>query len=707
MISMLFSQIMQSLWFYFIFSIFSVVGIYFTYKLFPHNFSLAYFSAKVLGLSIFGIFIWLLASLKILNYQNNILIVLLFIMAICSGVVWLFKTLKQQHGREEKFKILKNILTLEVISLVLYVGYLVIRSYNPAAYGTERFMDMALLNSSLKTETFPFIDPWYAGKFVNYYYFGHYLSSIITKLSGLSSFFAYNFAIGILYTSSFMLSGLLVYEIIKSKIFAGLAGFFVTTAGSIFYSGCVINTWLKDLPICSYASSTRLYTPSYIINEIPSYSFTVGDLHAHFLALPFFILNLILIYSLVKSEKPRVLHMLSLLFSLTASALINPSDATTLALILTIFWIYRVYQLFKNRSSALKFIKSEQFRPWLSIALFLMFGVVILTLPFLFSFTSPVLGFGFAPLYAKANYLVSHTYQFPTPFLAILGMWGVFLGGVSLTFYTIKNSWKEQEFLTLLFIASIFLIIFVELFFVKDIYHIANPPYFRANTVFKYGYHTWTMLSLSFVCCMALIYQKLKIRKKQTVIVLPLSVIIFLSLFYPYQAIKQFYPKPTFGLTLDAADFFNRDNKDDLDTINWINKNIKDRSVILEAVGDSYTYFGRMSVFTGQITPMGWKSHEWTWRFQGSEASKAKAIDPKANVETGYGAVSIVADDVSRIYQGKDLTQVKKLVDKYGIQYIYVGNLEKMTYQNLNTEKLLQLGKVVYSSQNSKLIKVR
>src|SRR5262249_35789294 len=139
----------------------------------------------------------------------------------------------------------KNIFCLELVSLFLYFGYLFVRSYNPAAYGTERFMDMALLNSSLKANYFPFIDPWYAGKVVNYYYYGHYLASVVTKFSHISSFLTYSYSLGILYAVSFLLTTLFVYEICKSKWFAALGGFLVTTAGSLFYSGCVINTALK------------------------------------------------------------------------------------------------------------------------------------------------------------------------------------------------------------------------------------------------------------------------------------------------------------------------------------------------------------------------------------------------------------------------------------------------------------------------------
>lgn len=704
-------QLLSSLYFYLIFSAFAGIGLVFTIRIFPKSLSLAYFTAKPLGLAVFGYVVWLLASLKILNYQNNIFIISVFILSISGGFIYSLRYLYKSTTSEERVKFFKNILILELISIALYIGYLIMRSYNSGAYGTERFMDMMLLNSSLKTQTFPFVDAWYAGKVVNYYYYGHYLISLLTKLSGLSSFLTYNFAIGLLYTVSFVLPALLVHEITKSKWFGALAGFLVTTAGSLFYSGCVINTWFKGQTICSYASSTRLYTPSYIINEIPSYSFTVGDLHAHFLALPFFILNLILIYAVVKAEKINKTLSVALLFGLVTSALVNPSDVTTLAVMLTFFWLYKVYGIYKKTGSIDKLIKNLDFRPWLYLAIFLIVGLLVLYIPFLLNFKSPVLGFGWDLLYASDHNLLFSGFQYPTPFLALLGMWGVYVISISIATYYLRQERREYLFLILAFITALFLIIFVEVFFVKDIYHIANPAYFRANTVFKYGYHTWTLLSISFAALMALIFEKLSSDKFYKNLIGSLKLIIFaffiLSFVYPFEAVSQFYLGSSGRLTLNAAEFMNNESEDDLKTIIWMNHNITNRPVVLEAVGDSYTYFGRMSVFSGNITPMGWKTHEWTWRFKGAEAAKIKAKDPNANVETGYGAVAKVGDDVAQIYQSPNLELTQSLLKQYFIKYVYIGNQERNTYRGLDEKKFSQLGKLVFQSGGSRLFEIK
>ncbi len=704
------NEYLLAFWFYIVFSLLGGFGFFLAIKIFPQRKELAYFLAKPLGLAVFGYVIWFLGSLKILSYQSTPFIVSLFLVGTVAGFFYAFKQVFAVLDKKERKKFLKHLIWLEVLSLGLYLSYLYIRSFNAAAYGTERFMDMALVNSSLKTNFFPFSDPWYSSKAVNYYYYGHYLVSLLTKLSGISTFLTYNFALGLLYSVSALLSGLLSFTLYRSKSFAVLAGFLVTTGGSIFYASCVLGSWFKGTAICSYASSTRFYSPSYIINEIPSYSFTVGDLHAHFLALPFFLLNLIFIYALFEKVKPTKLISIGLLVSIITSALINPSDATTLALLLSIVGLWKVFTLYKSAGSIQKLVRGEGFKSWLWLAIFLGIGGFILYFPFFRHFISPVLGFGIAPIYAAKHNFLFNSFQYPTPFLAFLGEWGVFVLTLGSVFYSLRKKIKEIGFAVVCFVAGLFLILFVELFFVRDIYSIANPPYFRANTVFKYGYHIWVMLSIGFSAALGFAFKALsEKRKKHGLIILRslLTIFVVLSLFYPYQAIKQFYPSTKgMNLTLDAAAFMQKESMSDKMAVDYINQNIKNRLVVLEAVGDSYSYFGRMSVFTGQATPMGWMSHEWTWHFDGKEAAKIKEKDPAANVETGYGAVAKIGSDVRLIYETPDSQLANQLIKSYGVSYVYIGNLERKTYPYLQEGKFFGLGQVVFESGDAKLFKI-
>ena len=53
---------------------------------------------------------------------------------------------------------------------------------------------------------------------------------------------------------------------------------------------------------------------------------------------------------------------------------------------------------------------------------------------------------------------------------------------------------------------------------------------------------------------------------------------------------------------------------EDADAIRWLKENIQDSPVVLEANGDSYSDYERVSAMTGLPTVMGWYVHEWLWR---------------------------------------------------------------------------------------------
>ena len=126
---------------------------------------------------------------------------------------------------------------------------------------------------------------------------------------------------------------------------------------------------------------------------------------------------------------------------------------------------------------------------------------------------------------------------------------------------------------------------------------------------------------------------------------------------------------------------------DDYKAVMWLNQNIKGRPVIVEAQGDSYTDYGRISANTGLPTILGWTVHEWLWR--GS-----------------YDIPSPRIEDVRLIYESDDLDETKALLKKYGVEYVYVGNLEREKYTNLTGSKFEGLGKVVFETGQTKIYKL-
>ena len=131
---------------------------------------------------------------------------------------------------------------------------------------------------------------------------------------------------------------------------------------------------------------------------------------------------------------------------------------------------------------------------------------------------------------------------------------------------------------------------------------------------------------------------------------------------------------------MDATAFMEEEMPEDYLATMWLNENIEGNPLVLEANGDSYTDYQRVSVITGLPTILGWHTHEWLWK------SDKAAVDSRA-------------EDVMTIYTSEDLQEVERLIEKYNISYIYVGQLEQEKYERVNNELLKSLGEMVYPSK--------
>lgn len=136
---------------------------------------------------------------------------------------------------------------------------------------------------------------------------------------------------------------------------------------------------------------------------------------------------------------------------------------------------------------------------------------------------------------------------------------------------------------------------------------------------------------------------------------------------------------PSMRIHTDASVFVSESFPSDFEAINWLNSNVSGQPAILEAPGDSYSDYERVSVATGLPTVLGWRVHEWLWR------ENLDAVDERAA-------------DCETMYTSTDKAEVRRLLTKYGVQYVYIGVLEREKYPDLNDKLLQSLGKVVYSN---------
>jgi YYY domain-containing protein len=148
--------------------------------------------ARITGLLLLSYLVWLAGSFRIPFSRLTISLVFLLLVLI-NGYLAIRdrQELQQEWSKQKKYYLL-----IEGLFLVFFILDLAIRVGNPdlwhPAKGGEKPMDFSYLNAVLKSTSFPPYDPWYAGGYINYYYYGFVLVGVLVKWLGIVPSVAYN-----------------------------------------------------------------------------------------------------------------------------------------------------------------------------------------------------------------------------------------------------------------------------------------------------------------------------------------------------------------------------------------------------------------------------------------------------------------------------------------------------------------------------------
>ena len=307
----------------------------------------------------------------------------------------------------------------------------------------------------------------------------------------------------------------------------------------------------------------------------------------------------------------------------------------------------------------------------------------VVSLPFTLQFDSMFKGVGIAQNHSMIHQLLI-LWGLPvvlTVLLIICIIWEKLRGGANRSLYRLMKAISVPDlFAIVMGLCAIGLIVIPELVYVRDIYENGNA---RANTMFKLTYQAYMLfgMTMGYGIFRMLIAARKKVFKVVSVIGL---VLLCWTFGYFGNSVYAWFGKvwePSEYKGLNAASFLENDFAEDVAGIKWLKKNVKGAPVVLEANGDSYSGYERVSAMTGLPTVLGWYVHEWLWRDDTADLNEKSA-------------------DIESIYTSLDEEYVKELLEEYDVSYIFVGSKEREKYgETLNEDVLKSLGEVVFQDE--------
>ncbi|MBN1814529.1 MAG: hypothetical protein JXA14_22000 [Anaerolineae bacterium] len=353
------SQVLLALRWYLIVQAFGLAALPLCLRLFRHLPDRGYGVSKPLGLLLTGWVFWMLATLGWLHNTAGGVLLALFIVATAGSALYLANRPTTQPTNNFSWR---NILAAEIVFTLAFAVWCVVRAHMPRieTAGGEKWMEIAFLRAILRSDTFPPHDPWLSGFAISYYYFGYVIMAMITRLAGVLPSIAFNLGIATLFALSCTGAFSLVYVLVAaarervervdahtdrpkwSTILSGLLGpVLVVLMGNLEGLMEVLHArgigseafwqWvdIRDLaqkppPLAAGAwlpkrffwwwQASRVirdYSPSgnhvEVIDEFPAFSFLLGDMHPHVLALPFVLLAIALALNLyLRASRERL-----------------------------------------------------------------------------------------------------------------------------------------------------------------------------------------------------------------------------------------------------------------------------------------------------------------------------------------------------------------------------------------------------------------
>jgi len=730
---------------------------------------------RVVGVVLLAWFSWMSGSIGLSYTRTSIGLSLLLLVVIAAGLWWR----RMDQFRAEWNANRRFFVVVEIVFLVFFVIDLLIRLGNSdlwhPAKGGERPMDFSYFNAVLKGESFPPYDPWFAGGYINYYYYGFVLAATPVKLLGIVPSIAYNYILPTWFAMVAIGAFAICFSVVEFhtreggenpnaafdlRLVTGLAGSILTillgnlgTVQLIFNSlqriaapggiipveTTLIQRWIwafqgigslfrgARLPIGPgdwYWFPSRVIPPSAgnEITEFPLFTFLYSDLHAHMLVIPLTLFIIAWSISFIKSHArmSRVEWIVTVLIGSLMIGALKPTNTWDLYAFFPFAALALIYAIQRHFEWNGRFHLPD----WLGRLLFSLALVAGLYL----------LG---NLLYAPFNYWYSQAYNETvwwiytrTPLTSYLTQWGLFLFLISAWLFWEAREWMaatplsklrdlrkytlwiELALATFIALLAYFAFIGVQIIWVAlplaalagilllrpgmpgvkrgvllmigtalletlvvEVRALAGDIG-RMNTIFKIYMQAWILFSVSAAAAFGWLLPALSRWSArwrgiyQTGLYLLVSGAFLFTLTATSDKIGD-RMTPTAPRTLDSMIFMKytqhwdgqiMDLAQDYRAIRWVQDNVQGSPVIVEANCSEYRWCTRFTIYNGLPGVVGWNWHQRQQR---------------ALIST------IVFNRVSEIgafYTTPDIEVARAFLEKYNVEYIIVGQLERNIY---------------------------
>jgi len=803
------------------------------YTLFPALTDRGYTLARAAGLLIWGYIFWLLASLGVA--QNDTGGILLALTLLVGLSVW--SIVNRQSSIIDFLKSnLSLIITTEILFFAAFAFLAFVRSANPELTSTEKPMELAFINGILRSPTFPPQDPWLSGYAISYYYFGYVMTAMLARISGVNGSTAHNLMTSLIFALGAIGSYGILYNLLSkdrevqavdgetvahppsmangSALLAPLflllvsnfeallevlhrRGLFWTKNpvtgefASAFWKWLDMKelsqpplepfTWIPDRYLWWWRASRVIQdydmTGGFreVIDEFPFFSFLLGDLHPHVLAIPFGLLAISAALNLFLGGWRGEINIFGgrlhvsysgFLFSalvigglaflntwdiLVAAALIVTSyvfwrasedgwswnrleDLFLLGLPLGILSVFLYFPFYLGFSSQAGGVLPNLMYPTRGVHLWVMWGTLLipifayllylwrggkiqsnwklgfsLGLGLSFFFLLLTFAIGWIGSFVEKDYVMAFlasqgmtasqyigetSLRRLTYIGSLITLLAVLIPSLSFLFAATRQPEIEDrnpkillghnaanQFVLILVVLGTLLVLAPEFVYLRDQFG------YRINTVFKFYYQAWILLSLAAAFGVGILLQNLRGFANIIFRVL-IGFVIFAGLLYPTLGLltKTNNFKPVFGYTLDDFERVKRENPDEAAAIEFLHT--VPNGVIVEAqiITGSYTNYGRISTYTGLPAVLGWPGHESQWR--GSSTPQGSRIE-----------------DIKKLYTTARWEEAQLIIKQYNIRYIYIGTLERVSMP-VNEEKFQLYLKPVFQQGGTVIYEV-